>query len=106
MDVSRWQLRSRVAGPEYPSLLPPAQRLGLNHEACGRRRSGEGGEQHFGLLQVSGVKSLGEPAIDLREERVRCGALALLLPQTRQAHGGAQLERFRPLAPGYGQGLL
>jgi hypothetical protein len=35
-----------------------------------------------------------------------CSALALALPQASEARGGAQLQRFRLLAAGNGQGLL
>ena len=44
------------------------------------------------LLQVACVKPLGEPLIDRREQVVSGLALALLLPQPRQAGGGAQCE--------------
>jgi hypothetical protein len=40
-----------------------------------------------GLLQVSGVKPLREPAVDGRQQRVGRGVLALALPQARQARG-------------------
>ena len=43
-------------------------------------------QQCFGLLEIGGVKSLGEPAVDLRQELVSRGTLALALPQARQAH--------------------
>src|SRR5437899_845092 len=58
------------------------------------------------LLQVCSVKTLGEPAIDRCEQVVGRGALALLLPQAGQAHGGAQLQGFRLLAAGDLQGAL
>src|SRR5713101_7222847 len=38
-------------------------------------------EQRPGLLEVGGVKPFGEPAVDLGQQLVGCGALALLLPQ-------------------------
>ena len=63
-------------------------------------------QQRFGILEVSGVKALGEPAINLRQKLVRLYALALLLPQPTQARRGAQLQRFRLLAAGYGEGLV
>jgi hypothetical protein len=37
-------------------------------------------EQRLGLLEISGIKALGEPAVDRREECVRFGPLALVLP--------------------------
>jgi hypothetical protein len=63
-------------------------------------------QQRLGLLQVSGVKALGEPAIDRCQEFISLDALALLLPQATQARSGAQLPGFGLLAPGYGEGLL
>src|SRR5712691_3559622 len=44
-------------------------------------------QQRFGLLKIGGVKPLGAPAVDRREELVGLSALALLLPQTTEAHG-------------------
>src|SRR5262245_60699508 len=63
-------------------------------------------EQCFGVLEVSGVEALGEPAIDRRQQRLRCGLLALLLPQATETHGGAQFQSFRLLATGHVQGAL
>src|SRR5262249_52927595 len=51
-----------------------------------------------GLLQVRGVKALGEPPVDRGQQVVRFLALALALPQARQAHGSPQFQRFRLLA--------
>src|SRR5437870_3976444 len=63
-------------------------------------------QQHFGLLEVRGIKALSKPAVDRGQQLVGCDMLALLLPQACQAHGGAQLQRFRLLAAGNGEGLL
>src|SRR5262244_2964348 len=63
-------------------------------------------EQCLCLLQVGGVKPLGEPAVDRREQLTGFSALALTLPQAGQAHGGAQLPRLRLLAAGHFKGLL
>jgi hypothetical protein len=63
-------------------------------------------QQRFGFQEVRGVKALGEPAINLRQELLRFYALALLLPQPTQARRGSQLQRFRLLAAGYGEGLV
>ena len=38
--------------------------------------------------------SLREPAVDRRQQRVGLGALALLLPEATEAHGGPELQRF------------
>ena len=40
----------------------------------------QGFQQGLGLLEVGGVKALGEPAVDLGQELMGIGALALLLP--------------------------
>ena len=37
------------------------------------------------LLQILGVKPFGEPVVDRREQLVSFVALALLLPQAREA---------------------
>ena len=63
-------------------------------------------QQRLGLLQVGGVESLGEPAIDWRQQPTGLGALALLLPQTSEAHGRSQLPRLGLLATGHSEGLL
>ena len=52
------------------------------------------------------AKAQAKAAVSRREQLVRCGPLALLLPQAAQAHGGAQLPGFGLLATGYGEGLL
>ena len=49
-------------------------------------------QQCLGLLQVGGVKALGEPAVDRRQQLAGFGPLALLLPQ-------ASSGSWRPAAP-------
>src|SRR5262249_9730366 len=51
-----------------------------------------------------GVKALGEPAIDWCQQLAGLDVLALLLPQARQAHGGAQFQRCRLLTAGHLEG--
>ena len=63
-------------------------------------------QQCFGILEVNSVKALGEPAVNLCQKLVCFCPLALLLPQPTQARRGAQLQRFRLLAVGYGKGLM
>src|SRR5262249_15018520 len=48
-------------------------------------------QQCLGLLQIFGVKPLGEPAVDLGQELARFFPLALLLPKAAQAHHRSQL---------------
>jgi len=50
-------------------------------------------QQRLGLLEVSRLKALGEPAVDGCQQRTRLGLLALLLPHACQAHDGPQLLR-------------
>ena len=45
-------------------------------------------QQCLCLLQVSGVKALGEPAVDWRQQRAGFGTLTLALLQAGQAHSG------------------
>src|SRR4030095_13732402 len=47
-------------------------------------------EQCLGFLEVGGIKALGEPAVDRREQHVGFATLALLLLQASKAHGRAQ----------------
>src|SRR5438128_8463416 len=54
------------------------------------RLSSELFQECLGLLEVGGIKALGKPTVDRREELVSLSALALLLPQASQAHGSAQ----------------
>ena len=63
-------------------------------------------QQRLGLLEVGGIKALGEPAVDRREQGVRCHALALLLPQPPQAHGCPQLPGLGLLAAGNDEGVV
>src|SRR5215510_9508740 len=57
-------------------------------------------QQRLGLLEISGVKALREPAVDRRQQRPRFVPLALLLPQAAEAHSSAQLQGFGLLAVG------
>src|SRR6266498_4648430 len=57
-------------------------------------------QQSLRLPQVNGVKALGEPAVDLREQRAGFGCFALRLQETTQARRRPQLPRLRTLAPG------
>src|SRR5712692_509750 len=63
-------------------------------------------QQRLGLLQVGRVKAFREPAVDRGQQRACLGPLALVLPQPRQAHGGAQLQRVCLLAASSIEGLM
>ena len=58
-----------------------------------------------GLLEISCVKALREPAVDRRQQRRGFQALTLALPQAGRAHGGAQFPRLRLLAASHFEGL-
>jgi hypothetical protein len=62
-------------------------------------------QQCLGLLQVGGVKALGEPAVERRQQVVGLGALALVLPESAQAHRGAEFEGLGLLLTSHGEGL-
>ena len=62
-------------------------------------------QQRLGLLEVWGVKALGEPPVDWRQEAYDLLALALGLPQAGQAGGGTEFPGFRLLALGYRNGV-
>jgi hypothetical protein len=65
------------SGKERPGpawLQPQEEALHAPHLSCQRL------EQRLGLLQVSGVKALGEPAVDRCEQVIGLLAFALLLP--------------------------
>src|SRR5215813_8793876 len=80
--------------------------VGAPHEslvwrrACALPSSCEFFQQRPGFLEVRGVKALGEPAVDRRQQLVGFRTLVLLLPQARQAHGGAQFQGLGLLAAG------
>jgi hypothetical protein len=57
----------------------------------------------FGVLQVGGVKSLGEPLVDRRQQVIGVLTLVLLPPQMDQACGGAEFPGFGLLISGYGE---
>src|SRR5215510_16612188 len=63
-------------------------------------------EQRFRFPQVRSVEPFGEPAIDLDQQVVSLGALALLLPEVRQAGSGAEFERLGLLAAGNIEGVV
>jgi hypothetical protein len=49
-------------------------------------------EQRICALQVSGVETFGEPAVDVAEQLPRRGVFALALSEFGEAGGGAQFE--------------
>ena len=70
------------ANAEANSALRSCLRLPMSTELV---------EQRFGILEVSGVEALGEPAVDRGEEIVGLSAFALIAPQSGEARCCAQL---------------
>jgi len=62
-------------------------------------------EQRLRVDEVARGEAFGEPGVERGEEGAGGVALALALPEPRQAGGGAQLERLGLLPPGDLQGL-
>jgi len=62
-----------------------------------RKSSPQRLQRRFGLLPISGIKSLDELAIDLGRERAGFIILVLLQPEPSQAHRHPPLQRFRLL---------
>ena len=58
---------------------------GVSTEVALRQRV----QQCLRLLQVSGVKALGEPAVDRGQQVVHFLALALLLPKSSETSSGS-----------------
>jgi len=63
-------------------------------------------EQRFGVFKVRRIKPLGKPVVDLCQQLVGFGLLALLLPQASEAGSSAKLPRFRFLLAGNLNGLV
>jgi hypothetical protein len=63
-------------------------------------------QQRLRLLQVSRIKSFGEPVIHGSEEVIGFLAFALLLPEASQARGRTEFPGFRLLALGYADGVM
>ena len=63
-------------------------------------------QQCFGLLEVSRVKALGEPAVYLCQQLSGRCPLPLTLPEPSEAQRGAELQRLRLLVTGHLQRLL
>src|SRR5262249_17267372 len=79
------------------SPTPPLVRI----RSCSQRF-----QHRLGLLEVGGVKALGEPAVDRGEQVIGCSPLALALPQAAQARGGTEFPRLGLLAARHREGLL
>src|SRR5580692_12760461 len=63
-------------------------------------------EQRLRLLQIGGVETLGEPAVDGRYEVRRLPALVFPDQDPCQVRGGSEFEKARFLSAGYAQGIV
>ena len=63
-------------------------------------------QQRLRILQVSRIKTLGEPMVDWCQEVMGFLAFPLLLPQAGEAHRCTQLQGFGLLAASHVEGLL
>ena len=63
-------------------------------------------EQRAGLLRIERVETLGEPAVDRRQQFARLLHLALVAPEPRHAHRRAQFPGFCLLLTGDGERTL
>ena len=63
-------------------------------------------QQRLGLLEISGIKSLGEPVVDWCQKVMGFLAFALLLPQASQAGRRSQLEGLGLLGSGALKGVV
>src|SRR6185437_1248907 len=61
-------------------------------------------EQCLCFFQIGRVETLGEPAVDRREEIAGFGMAGLAATEPSEAHGGAQLPELGLLFPGDAQG--
>ena len=69
----------------YPGRLRVPMQSAFTESVCSPQRL----QQRPGILQVGSVEAFGEPVVERRQKRPGLGSLALLLPEARQAHGGA-----------------
>ena len=63
-------------------------------------------QQYFRIFQVSGVKALGEPAVDWCKEIMGFLAFALALPQSSEVRRGTEFPRLGLLVLGYRNGMV
>jgi len=90
-------IRVYVLTIRWPKLLinglaPQPVRTGSRHSAPRRSTLAELAEECCRILEVGGVESLSEPAIDRCQQSVRVAVPPVIAPQASQAHRGAQLE--------------
>ena len=73
---------------------------------CGRHSCGELLQQRLRLLQIARVEPFSEPAVDRSQQFASLLHLALVAPEAREAHGGAEFQGFGLLLAGDGESAL
>ena len=63
-------------------------------------------QQRLRVLQIERLEALRKPTINRSQQFARLPHLALVAPETREAHGGAQFPGFGLLLAGDGEGAL
>jgi hypothetical protein len=104
-DEARRVAANIAKPPELLTSVGPAKASPTNRRWCAKSErsamsSGKLVEQRLCLLQIARVKSLGEPAVDRSEKLARLIPLALIAPEARHAHRGAEFPGFGVLRAG------
>src|SRR5262245_62205005 len=84
------------SGPSISCEILYSIRQTVTGEVRGSR-SGQLLKQRLRLDKVTRFEALGEPGVNGRQQGTGLGALALAVPEPRQARRGAQLEGLRLL---------
>jgi len=77
---------------------PPLISNGHGLDADGAARLLQFGQQRLCLVQIARIKPFGEPAVDRSEKLASLIPLALIAPEPRHAHCGAEFPKFGALS--------
>jgi len=103
VDVRRFPASRRNPQFNRDALAETLEADGFEYRHAvelGGRRTGEPGEERFGVAQVGGVEALGEPGVDGGEEVAGLVQLAAIGPEAGEGSGGTQLEGLGALVAG------
>ena len=81
---------------EARKTLIVGRRAPHNPGTAGALLSAQLVEQRSCVVEVGGVKAVGEPAVDFGEHRTRFGTFTLAVKQSRETQGRAQFWMLRP----------
>src|SRR5712671_151107 len=81
-------------GRHYSRFPPFSPTPALAGQSLAPRKLRDAGSNRRSRVKIGGVETLGEPAIDRGEEIAGFGPPALLAPQSGEAGGSAQFQRF------------